>query len=527
MSRVRLLVALAVCAVATGAAAEEPPAGSGAAPASAEAPGPQGYAPPAVWGRDAIGRGSVLSLGEAVQIAVEKNVPLLSGRLNPRISEATIMAARATFDPTFALQPTWTWRERTTALAPPPTDERTFAPTASLSGTFPWSTQYQVSVSTSRASNRNTGSANRVEYTQSALLTLTQPLLKGYGYGIAHAPVDLAVLATEAARATFERLVESTINNVETLYLALAQAEENERVARESLERSEIVLKRNQDLYRLDLIPRIDLMTAEQNVAARAATLVNASRARQDAAESLLFYAFGEEAAARARTDPNYVRTSPLAEDRPTLPPVEEEVARVLETRRDVVAARKSRERSDLARRVARNALLPSLNLVGTKKVGGTALDYRWDYGRPGETQDDYWSAGVVFSIPLGNRSARSTYDQTVLDLEQRRLALVQAENTARTEVLAARRGVEANAARNGLAADAEDIAKRQYEMAVQSRDLGIIDTFRLLQYEETLSSAQSGAVTARFGLETALSAYRLSVGKTVERYFPGGLAPR
>lgn len=477
------------------------------------------------YGQSLVGRGTPIALDAFVALAIEKNIPLASGRITPRISKASILAARAAFDPTLGLSSGITTRERTLFAFAPSSDVRTAEHVASVTGTLPTSTQYTVSVTTTRVSSRNAGTASRVGYTNAGVISLAQPLLRGAGPWIVQAPIRIARLNADAAVARLSRLVENTIAQTENFYNALSEAEENERAAAESLARSEEVLRRNRELERLDLIPAIDLITAEHNVASRAAVFVNASRARQDAAEAIITFVFGEEARKKIAADSYLVRTSGAVLDVPQLPDPEHAVADAIATRPDVTAARRDYASSVVALNAAKNALLPTVNLTGTLTRGGTANGYNWSFEHQGEVQDDRYFAGVVVSIPIGNNSAQAAHEQARLAREQQRLAVAEAQQTAGSQVRAAIRAVIANQERMQLAVEAEQLTRKQYELAKKSLELGLIDTFRLLQHEEDVLQAQTATITAQRALQQAITAYRLATGTIIGNYYPGGVS--
>src|SRR6185503_3621014 len=74
---------------------------------------------------------------------------------------------------------------------------------------------------------------------------------------------------------------------------------------------------------------------------------------------------------------------------------------------------------ANVATKVAKNNLLPQLNLVGSVGVEGLDGDY------PGAVDNQFtgdhvsWSAGLQFELPFGNRAARAIWKRTLLQRQQ------------------------------------------------------------------------------------------------------------
>jgi len=78
--------------------------------------------------------------------------------------------------------------------------------------------------------------------------TLAQPLLRGRGRSLAQAPVNLASLAAESARARLGRTSEQTIAAVENDYWSLGLADAIERISRDSYQRARELMARNEKM---------------------------------------------------------------------------------------------------------------------------------------------------------------------------------------------------------------------------------------------------------------------------------------
>jgi outer membrane protein len=105
--------------------------------------------------------------------------------------------------------------------------------------------------------------------------------------------------------------------------------------------------------------------------------------------------------------------------------------------RPEINAARSEFKAACVRQNVAKNELLPTLNLILTSYVSGLegdvnigqALEDQFKLGRP------TYSTGVVFEVPLGNRAARAKYDRRRLEIMQLSSQLAATTSTVRLEV--------------------------------------------------------------------------------------------
>jgi HAE1 family hydrophobic/amphiphilic exporter-1 len=195
---------------------------------------------------------------------------------------------------------------------------------------------------------------------------------------------------------------------------------------------------------------------------------------------------------------------------------IEAAVKNALENRTDMVAARKSLERDDLSLRLARNQLLPQVDLTasyGAAGAGGTELIRDPPFGGPvvdtipGDYGDalsevfgrDYptWSIGLQLTYAIPNRSqkasaaaAQITKDQAVASYRRLELQVAQ-------EVRTAARGVESGF-RSVTAAQA---ARVLYEQRLDAEEkkfaAGMSTNFLVTQAQRDLAQAEVTEVRA------------------------------
>jgi len=469
-----------------------------------------------------------------VRDAVTRNLTIDTARFTPAIAAAEIQAARGVFDARFEVQPI-AGRSSETVVTDAGSFTNAFGVAGLGSGTgltpssgvaiggnLRTGGQYRVSLDTSRQSQAVRSLAGNLapQFSNAMTLSIAQPLLRGRGWQIARAGIRSATIGAEGSRAGFAHLVDTTVADVEHAYWTAVYARAVERVVDESLARARTLLERNQQLLGLTLVANLDVLTARQAVAVRTAALTQARQQRADASEAIAFLVYGREAAAHL-ADGFDLDSALLPDGAAAIPAADMVEAEALKARSDL---REAGLRVDQARvhvAVARDALRPGLSLTGSY----TALTQNASALRlfGADRIDDYahvgWEGGLSFSIPMGNNAAKAAWQQARLLEGQTASAAASVETLIRREVRQARRAIVMTGERVRQTTEALRLALEEYDGENQRLQLGLSDSFRLLQFEDHINDAQQAQLQARYDLALAMVAYDLARGASADIY--------
>jgi outer membrane protein TolC len=467
-----------------------------------------------------------LPLNQLVKDALERNLTLASARATTHSTEMAVDSARSTFDPQLALSPSYARADQSVLSTQQMITgtQPTTSYAASVNGQTPISTSYSFSFQSDRVSNTNPSLLAVGVQTPSVNNTMSfavsQPLLKGFGSTYAHAPVDLAQYTADSAQARLRRTADQTIADVETAYWTLGFAEANERLSRDSLTRAQELQTRNEKMLDLKLISELDALTARRGYQQRLTSLTDATRRRRDAAENLLFLVYGRAAAEHLPERDAICTEPPPSDTAPTPPPAELEKL-ALERRPDFQAARLDLSQSQLQTRVNKNALLPDVRVTGTysANVLGTDGVRLFNTSRLGDLEQNGWKLGFSVSYPIGNRGARAAYQKARYDAEAQDVSVASFENLVRNQARSSARGIDTNRERLQQAQRSFDYAKQQYEAGQKQLQLGLLDSFRLLQMEEEVSNAESVLEQTRYDFALSMTDFGLATGTIAGRY--------
>jgi outer membrane protein TolC len=186
-----------------------------------------------------------------------------------------------------------------------------------------------------------------------------------------------------------------------------------------------------------------------------------------------------------------------------------------------------------ISRSAARNALLPSLSLVGFYSGAGLAgllnpacsqdctTNVPTDFGGAlingfNNSSPDYY-VGLNLNIPLRNRVAKADQYRSELEYRQAELRMEQLKKQVRIEVRNAQYAVEQTGARVQAARKARDLAQRTFDITKKEQDLGAGSSYQTLSAQRDLALAELDLVTAMTVFEKAKVELDRATGTTLE----------
>ena len=458
-----------------------------------------------------------LTLNECIVRALENNLEIKFERINPTIQTWGVVGAQSVYDPTFTgsvsyndsttpLDP-----EQATALGLLSLDQQLFNSSVGLTGKLPTGATYDFFGSDSRSSGQLT---SNFVFTGSAGVSLTQPILKNFGLGINSANIRIARKNQTIAQQNFVQLVMNKISAVCTAYNELIFSIEDHKAKVETLDEAKELLDQTRKRVQVGVQSPLDVIQAEAGVAENEQAVITSAQLIKDNENQLKRLITQQVTEFRGVT---LVPTDfPVAQM--TDLDVAQSVRTALEMRPDYASAKEALERQNISVQFNRNQLWPEIDLQGSYAANGRGPTFSEFSDNVWSGDNPSWSAGVVVTIPLGNRQARANYHIAKLDAEQALLTLkgleqdiiVQVENAV-GHVGSSAKSVEAATAATRLA-DASLDAEKKKLLA------GTSTTFLVLQAQAQLGSARSAEVRARASYAESLVALDLSEGTILQK---------
>ena len=191
----------------------------------------------------------LLTIEDCIRIALEKNYDVRISENATKRAEQDVEIANAQFQPSLAVSTSDSFNtqirssDRLDGAAQPQSNAQSNRLTVSkdldTGGTLSMSTRLNRNYSNSTNSTINPA------YRASTTLSIRQPLLSGYGPGVARANRKLSKLSLEQSKLDFQATVLTTINTTESAYHSFVFAQEQHEVRKAALELAEDLLEEN------------------------------------------------------------------------------------------------------------------------------------------------------------------------------------------------------------------------------------------------------------------------------------------
>ena len=398
---------------------------------------------------------------------------------------------------------------------------------------------FPTGTSISFAFNNNRQTTNSPDFFLSPALntyyrfTFQQQLLAGFGLGPNLRYLHIAKNNKKISDIAFKNQIIATVTQVENMYWDLVNAYEQARVNEQSLAFANQTLENAKKQLQLESIPELDVMKAEAEVSRRDQDLTVARTSLQ-LQESLM-----KNALTRSLDDPTLGEMPVVPTDRmqttnteaETGKPILDLIAEGLENRPELLETDIDLANRQISRKAERNALLPTLSLVGfyggsglaglvppgvtTSSTAPTDLTGAWQTAFNNSSPDYF--VGLNLNIPFRNRVAKADQYRSELEYRQASLRKEQLKKQIRIEIRNAQYALEQSHARVESARKARDLAERSFEITKKEQDLGSGSSYQTMTAQRDLSVAELDLVTAMTTYQKARVELDRTTGATLE----------
>jgi len=482
-----------------------------------------------------------LSLKQAVYIGLSNNPNVKVAELDPLASEEAVKVANATFDPALTAE-----GDIMKSVVPVTSPFQVVGSRAFTNKLYDWdfglnkvsaltNGTFGITFDNERAFSNSTFASINPSYTPQLALSISQPLLRNFGWNFATLNVRIAESSQKESQWNMEQTIEDFVLRIGTDYWNVVQAEENLQVAEYALRLNSDLVRQNRISLQVGTLAPIDLQEAQSAEATSAANVYTAQAAQRAA-----------RAALRQDIMMNPSSTFVPQEIEPTDKPnparemnPNEEVAleTAIQFRPSLEAMREGIRGALMQVKFSENQTLPQLNLgaqfgltstAGTTPCirniasivngncaavprvpgSGTKLQFGGVYGdalnRLFGTSFYNYAAVLNFEYPIDNAAARSVLAQTRVQYESLRMQYRASISTAVVAVQTALANLEADQKRVQATREATYYAAQSLHDEEIRFKVGMATTHDLLQFQEQLISAQGNQVQAEVDLEDA-----------------------
>ena len=400
---------------------------------------------------------------------------------------------------------------------------------------FPTGTSFTVEFNNSRQTSNSPFFNLSPVLNSMYRFSFQQQLLAGFGFGPNLRYLTIAKNNKKISDIAFRDQVIATVTQIKNIYWDLVNAYEQARVNEQSLAFAQQSLDNARKQLQLESVPAMDVMRAEAEVSKRDQDLTMARTSLQ--LQELLI----KNALTKSLDDPVLEAVPVVPVDHyetveaPTTETVQDLITQALRDRPELAESDVDLANRQISGKAARNALLPSLALVGfyggsglagplnpiynlpTPNSSNVPIDYSGALANAFNNSSPDYYIGLSLNIPLRNRVAKADQYRSELEYRQAELRREQLRKQIRIEVRNAQYALEQTGARVGAARKARDLAQRTFEIMRKEQTLGAGSTFQTMTAQRDLSIAELDMVTAMTTYEKAKIELDRATGATLE----------
>lgn len=479
-----------------------------------------GEAPPSVT-REAFlksaAQRTILRIGivDVIVYTLKKNSEIKIARVEPKLKADDIRVAKSAFEPTFTADYLLhdIIEESPSIFYPGDQRSRDMTFDAGVAGKVITGTKYRFDFLNDRSRNNSDITDMNPAYTSEPLVTLTQPLLRGFGIEVNRADITIARNNTRQSEEMFKAAAMDAISQGKNAYYKYAYTIEAYGIAQRFVESARELYEINRARYARGLASSVDLLEAEAAVAEREKLLLDAEYALKTAEDTLKYVT-------NLVDDPEVWNASIELVEKPvfSVRPVDlvQSIMDAFEYRPEYQAKKLELKNKDVAIVVKKNALFPTLDVIGSFGLNGLGDQYgralqsvHWKY------QD--WSVGGTMSVPWGTGD-RARYDQSKLEKARTLLELERMEERIILGVREKVRAVDLQFRQEHASRVARDKEAENYAAQKERLAAGQVSTHDMLDYQYKYLSAELDHWQAIINYTTALVDLDKEVGLTLAR---------
>ena len=489
-----------------------------------------------------------LTLNGAVELALERNPNLVVEKIRVEQARGKIEEEKGNYDPVFNLRGSVSRKDNVVASRFYPTglyvdSER--AQGIGLQSRFYTGARFGIDLDFKRLESSSNTQTLSPQYAAIFAFTLTQPLLRDFGWDVNTTRLRVAALGEPIAERNLELRTGQLVQQVEEGYWSLWYLRQEYEVRKRSFEIARELLRRSEDLFRSGRLAAVGVLEARSGMASREEALIVAERE---------FNKFEDRLKLLLQLNPDKTNISLI--DQPARMPLvidsAKSVERALKRRPELDALQLELEQRDLEHKFAANQTLPRLDFTvsygmngisgrpnktcafvppspGCVTAGDTVTPETVFFGetRPKDAFDkffthnpfDNWSVELKLQIPLWNRTAKAQLADANLRVNDTKVRLRAARDQIETEVRDAIRETLSAKKRIDAALETVKFVEDQLEGSKKKFEAGLGSGYEVLQVVDDLERARSNENRAVLDYSVGHSKLRLAENSILENF--------
>lgn len=355
----------------------------------------------------------------------------------------------------------------------------------SSGGTVNWDVTWQKSTS-------NVDGVITPSWYSGTGVTFAQPLMKGFGREMTEYGIRMANLDRLISNQTMRQTVIQEVGTAMIAYYDLVQSNATVLVNR-------IALAQAQELYRVNkakndaqLLPQLDVLQAQAEVALREQNIVNALQSVGNASDNLFFY-FGDIL--------NMKSVALIPQDMPALPAYELDEEKFLADARrynpGYIQAMININKASDTRRYAYDQTRPDLTANMGVANAGIGTDGIAPFDGVLDNKYTNWNAGLAWNMPLQNRKALANYESAIIGMQQAGTNRDQVELSLYFNIRQGVRQAQTAYAQSQFGKSTVEYNMKKVDDGKNRQSVGLSTSYEVLQFEQDLANSRIQLVQA------------------------------
>ena len=374
-----------------------------------------------------------------------------------------------------------------------------FSPTTTL--LTPYGMRMSLGWSYQHITSNNTG----MSHNDGANITVIQPLLRGAGKDIASAPVRLAHLNEQINRLNLKSTISHTITQIILAYRELLLAQEQLKIAHDSLVRARQLIEVNRAMIAAGRMAEFEIVQTEAEVASQELAYEE-NRNRLDMARLALLQLLALDLSSPV------VATESL-KAKPVNISSELAIQQAESSQPSYLAELLARKQADINLAVARNDRLWDVSLVG----GAEQQRNSSAQNTASRTWNNY--VGIQVEIPLGDLSRRQAEVQARVRVKNQSIQIAEAHQQLERDVSNAVRDINTLWRQYEIALRARDLSRRKLDIEREKLSAGRSNNFQVLSFENDLRNAENACLNALISYLNAQANLDQTLGTTLQSW--------
>jgi outer membrane protein len=353
--------------------------------------------------------------------------------------------------------------------------------------------------------------------------SVKQPLLQDFNRMELRGPLEVARTQLSITSDTSAAQIATALSAAAVQYWDAIRLRDNIHVNQQSVNLAQKSYERDKQALDLGALGRLDIYQSETQVAERSRDLIASQYAYQGALDGLRRL-IGADLTPQIRNTEIVLEDDPAALPSQAILPFEEALSKAINSRPELHAAQQRVNVDDWDARIARNQLLPRLDLTvggGSTGLGGDsvpapgvpvtgpntglgyALQQTFIYAYPS------YGFGLQFNLPLRNSPVQAALSDAVVNRVRDQYQERQTQQQVILDVRQAIRNIDLANATIEASKRARDLAKLNVDAETKKYELGSITVFEVLDSQNRLASAESFLLAAYVGYQQAYVSYQ------------------